>query len=157
MNMTEPVVGYSPVAEAEQYLAAAYQSARSETITQLLDRPDWRWLAAKAGAAAARHLEGVARVLADEGWTQGSFRRGGLCLFGALQRAAELGFGDALEAPGKAMEDSSHFLAGAYLNLMVEARTGEYLWFPAWNDEPGRTFDEVLELVQDAAAFARTR
>lgn len=122
---------YSPVVEAEKYLTAAAESD-----------------------AVAQHLDGVAMVLIREGWTQGSFRDGGFCLFGALQRAAELGYGDPLIVPGVPVEDTTHFRAGHLLNERIAARGGTD-WILAWNDVPGRTFDEVLDLVREAADIAR--
>mgnify|MGYP001588065778 CR=1 FL=1 len=98
--------------------------------------------AASESDAVARHLDGVVLVLAREGWAQGSFRRGGFCLFGALQRAAELGYGDPLIVPGVLVEDTTHFRAGHLLHERITARGGSD-WFPVWNDVPGRTVADL--------------
>lgn len=160
-NSTLPSV-YSPVAEAERYLAEDAQASRLGVARRVLEQPVWQGLRARLrdapGPAVAAHLDAAARVLACEGWTQGQMRAAGgeVCLFKALDRAAELGFGDRAVKPGRDFRTTTHYVAGSYLNLMVLARTGRPDWYLGWNDTPGRQVGEVLELVGDAAALART-
>ncbi|MFB7500053.1 hypothetical protein ACFC09_36140 [Streptomyces sp. NPDC056161] len=147
-------VGYSPVAEAEQ-------TVRLAEAARLVGELPYRWLEIglrrAPAAAAARHLDGAADVLAREGWTQNQMRArdGGVCLAKALMRAAELGHGDHPDRPGMDFRATTYYVAGRYLDVMVLARTGSPKWYLGWNDAPGRTAVEVLELVRDAAEFAR--
>lgn len=146
---------YSPAAEAERI-------ARLGSAVQLLGDPFRRSLREALlrvpGAVVARHLDGAAEVLLREGWTQNQMRAddGGVCLFKALTRAAELAYGERAGESGRDFQATTHYVAGSYLDLMVLVRTGRPGWYLGWNDVPGRTVAEVLELVEDAAAFARS-
>lgn len=151
---TQPPAPYSPVVEAERI-------ARLEAASRLLSEPRWQRLRLRLSdaptVAVARHLDGAMHVLAREGWAQNVMRAesGGVCLFKALSVAAELGYGDRFDESGCSFQANTHYVAGSYLDLMVLARTGERQWYLGWNDAEGRTQSEVLELVHDAAAFAR--
>lgn len=131
-------VPYSPVVEAER-------TARLSAASLLLAEPG-RYLLAVAlrqdSAPALRQLQATSRLLACEGWAQGEMRsRDGWCLAAALDRAA----------PGVSVTS-----AFDVLHLMVAVRAGASMSAIVWNDVPGRTLGEVLELVEDGAAFART-
>lgn len=145
---TTPNPHYSPTQEAERL-------TRLAAAEHLLTQPYGRWLNAlinrAPGQHTAHHLDGALHVLTHEGWTQNRFVNGGYCLLAALTRAADLGYGTHTHTP-----DSTYLTASACLDLMIHARTGTRIGCLTWNDTPGRTLDEVLELVTDAAAFART-
>lgn len=150
---------YSPVAEAENCLT----QERLAAAARLLAAPEWGGIAAAINRvpaeAVARHLGGALEVLTERGWTQSAMRSpsGGVCLLQALTDAAELGYGQHPEESGTFYENTTHYVAGRYLDLMISARTRRLEWYLDWNDAPGRTFDEVRALVADAIAFARTR
>lgn len=154
-TMTNVATGFSPVAEAERI-------ARLDAAARLLEDPLLVWqrrvLDRVPGAMAARHLEGALSVLTERGWAQNQFRdeSGAVCLMKALLEAADLGYGDTAETPGKDFNSTTYYVAGTYLNLMVQVRTTRSGFALGWNDEPGRTTGEVLELVADAAEFARS-
>jgi L-fucose isomerase-like protein len=140
-------VPYSPVAEAEH-------AARLDAAARLVADPllPYRHILNRASAVAvARHLDRALQVIEQTGWTQGLMRDedGGVCLLKALTLAA----GD--ERVGS-YETSTTYVAGTYLDVMVHVVTGQPGWFLGWNDEPGRTRDEALALVREAAEFART-
>lgn len=138
---------YSPVEEAER---AARLGAAAELVAAPLQ--PYRGILHRAPAdAVARHLDGALQVIEQTGWTQGLMRGedGGVCLLKALELAAGDGHVGSYES-------STAYVAGTYLDVMVHAVTGRPGWFLGWNDEPGRTRDEALALVRDAAAFART-
>jgi hypothetical protein len=129
---------YSPVVEAER-------TARLSAASLLLAEPG-RYLLAVAlrqdSALVLRQLQATSRLLVCEGWAQGEMRsENGWCLAAALDRAA----------PGVSVA-----VAFDVLHLMVEVRVGASMSAIVWNDVPGRTVGEVLELVEDGAAFART-
>lgn len=154
--MTDLPTGRSPVAEAEHI-------TRLHAAARLLDDPAGRWMresfARVPGAAVARHLDGVLHVLTTRGWTQRQYwdAAGAVCLMRAVSAAADLGYGDTAEAPGMPYEDTTYHAAVRHLDLMLWARTGTPVFLLSWNDAQERTAGEVLELVADAAAFARSR
>lgn len=136
---------YSPVAEAER-------AARMDAAARLAADPllPYRYILARVPAgAAAGHLDRARMVIEQVGWTQGLMRGedGGVCLLKALTLTAE--------SDGVDYAESTTYVAGTYLDLMVHVVTGRPGWFLGWNDEPDRTRDEVLALVREAAAFAR--
>lgn len=95
------------------------------------------------------HLEGVLRVLKDRGWAQGEFAAGSgaVCLRQAVEEARLVGFG----------AEGTDVVAAWVLRLMVLAVTGgESQDLTSWNDVPGRTKAEALQLVEDAIVFARS-
>lgn len=152
---------YSPVAEAERHLVEHAREARLAEASRILQGGPGAWLKAvldRASAeAVARHLDGALHILRADGWAQNVMRDrdGGVCLFKALSVAAERGYGEASGEPGRPFEATTHYVAGAFLDLMAWVRTGGPTWYLGWNDEPGRTAGEALELVEDAAVFAR--
>lgn len=96
----------------------------------------------------AEHLELTALVLERWGWAQtgGHVRTTGgrRCILGAQRVLFALGYGT---------QDTA-ITAGAHLNATLRAR-GIHQSYPAWNELPGTTRDQVLTLVRDAAAAAR--
>lgn len=139
---------YSPVAEAER-------AARLAAATRLLDDvlsigPILRRAIGRSVRdGVVRHLEGVACVLAERGWSQGRFigDSGAVCLMQAVMEAAGRGFGS----------DETSVAADWCLLLMVQAQAGTGQWsLYGWNDAPGRTEAEVMQLVEDAIVFARS-
>jgi hypothetical protein len=153
--MTTAATDFSPVAEAERI-------ARLDAAARLLENPVWSWqragLLRAPREAVARHLDGVLNVLIERGWTQDQFwdETGAVCLLRALSVAAELGYGDSADVPLEAYASTTYNVANRFLDLMVQVRTGRLGAGMPWNDEAGRTAGEVLELVADAAAFARS-
>lgn len=154
-NTASAATDFSPVAEAERI-------ARLDAAARLLEDPLWGWqrpvLDRVPGSVVARHLDGALRVLIERGWTQGQFwdASGAVCLMRAVSVAAKLGYGDTADAPGKPFGSTTYHLANVYLGLMVHVRIGRPGAAMPWNDRPGRTAGEVLELVADAAEFARS-
>ncbi|WP_394436227.1 DUF6197 family protein [Streptomyces sp. SGAir0957] len=132
---------YSPVAEAERLsrLSAAFHLiALPESVLLRRELDD-------LGTAlpAAESLDAMAVLLARDGWVQyqlGS-AEGGWCLAGA---ACQVTNGPVFRAV--------YYL----LHLMIRVRCGEGVAMPAWNDTPGRTLAEVLDLVGESAVFARS-
>lgn len=96
----------------------------------------------------AEHLELTALVLERWGWTQtGEHIRtvgGRRCILGAQRVLYALGYGT---------EDTA-IAAGAHLDAALRAR-GVRQTYPAWNEEPGVTREQVLDVVREAAAAAR--
>jgi hypothetical protein len=139
-------VSYSPLAEVEW-------SSRLAAVPRLLDDSAVGVLVRegirrRTQAALVRHLEGALRILRVRGWAQGEFdaASGAVCLRQAVEEARRAGFG----------VEGSDAVAGWTLRLMVLSYTGgttQDLF--AWNDKPGRTEVEVVQLVEDALAFAR--
>lgn len=98
-------------------------------------------------------LRRAARILREAGWTQGVLRAadGALDIHGAILVAADanprsltaLTFIEA-DALVPRLRESQVF--GAL--TVLEALTGD---LPRWNDDPGRTVNEVLRLLEGAA------
>jgi hypothetical protein len=88
--------------------------------------------------------------LFQHGWCQHSFQdtEGRLCAFGALRAATSTvpeSFEDSLDLPTQR--------ACLYLEKSIGP---DKHWFPivGWNDEPGRTFSEVVDLFDKAEKLA---
>lgn len=96
----------------------------------------------------AEHLELTALVLERWGWAQtgGHLRTTGgrRCILGAQRVLYALGYGT---------EDTA-IAAGAHLNAALRGR-GVRQTYPAWNEAPHVTRDQVLDVVREAAAAAR--
>ncbi|MFF0277467.1 hypothetical protein [Streptomyces sp. NPDC004330] len=88
-----------------------------------------------------QHLELTALVLQQYGWHRGGLRsRGGArCILGAQAVLYRLGYGDEATAlaAGEAMQN-------------VLRRRGIDQAYHAWNDQPGRTQGEALQLIREA-------
>ncbi|TXS22409.1 hypothetical protein EAO70_05990 [Streptomyces sp. adm13(2018)] len=88
-----------------------------------------------------QHLELTALVLEQYGHHRGGLRsRGGArCILGAQAVLYRLGYGDeeTAEAAGQAMQN-------------VLRRRGIEADYHAWNDQPGRTQAEALQLIREA-------
>lgn len=86
------------------------------------------------------------------GWTQGSYgpEEGPNCLDGALSLVArELIPGDPLD--GRYQRPPAARLAAA-IQREIDRRTGRPQHVTNWNDTPGRTVAEVLDVIRVAAA-----
>lgn len=94
----------------------------------------------------AEHLTLTALVIERYGWQSGTVRSrsGRRCILGAQAALFRLGYGD--EATARA--------AGARLEGVLRDR-GTDPSIHRWNDAPGRTQDEVLYLLRQAATAAR--
>ncbi len=99
-------------------------------------------------------LEAAAEILERMGWTQDTLARDAegnethpcdedvacLCMVGAMYRAC--GFSTAVEMPSEVL----HRLRDA-----IFARDERDLSPAEWNDQPGRTKEEVISLLREAA------
>ncbi|MEU3520185.1 hypothetical protein ABZ770_33790 [Streptomyces sp. NPDC006654] len=93
----------------------------------------------------AEHLELTALVIERYGWAQGRYRSrtGRRCILGAQAVLFRLGYGD----------DSTVQAAANRIQDVLNSR-GITQPYHQWNDAPGRTRDEVLRLIRDAARSA---
>lgn len=138
-TLTPDPVPYSAVVEAERVarLDVAARYLPSYPLAFFLKLA----LAVDAGLVAAQ-LDATADLLVRDGWVQHEMRAesGGWCLAGALGEVTSASTGTAWWT----------------LQFMVAVRSGDpRLGAIGWNDVPGRTAAEVLELAGDAAEFAR--
>lgn len=94
----------------------------------------------------AEHLELTALVIKRYGWSRGHLRTasGRRCILGAQAVLYRLGYGN---------ETTVH-TAADHLQGILRAR-GITQPYHQWNDTPGRTLEEVLYLVREAARHAR--
>ena len=102
---------------------------------------------ARRRISTARHLELTAQVLEQWGWgrTGGQLRTGGgrRCILGAQYAVCRLGYGTEHTAAE----------AGRQIQGALAAR-GITLPYPAWNELPGTTGAQALDLVRTAAKGA---
>jgi len=101
-------------------------------------------------------FSGSKQKIQERGWYQGAINGpdGEVCLIGAIQltmREAQL-----------PTEQQSVLLPPIYntLHTLIANRTGgeERAWaIGEWNDDPARTVDEVLELLDEAANTAKEK
>lgn len=96
---------------------------------------------------AAEHLELTALVIEQYGWASGKLHThsGRRCILGAQAVLYRLGYGD----------ESTVHAAAAHLQAVLAGR-GITQPYHRWNDAPGRTREEVLYLVRQAASAARS-
>lgn len=89
-------------------------------------------------------LLAAADVLYRDGWTQGKAhgRDGSHCVAGAIQIAAGLGLN------AIALTDGYMAAFRAFSDVVPG------MWVAEWNDVPGRTADEVIHALKDAAERA---
>ncbi|MFJ3366448.1 DUF6197 family protein [Streptomyces anthocyanicus] len=144
------------IAEALGTAPAATAPAFTEPPRLLRLLPDWvlsvplvRQLHGGYGrtVSPAEHLELTALVIERYGWTQRQHRSrsGRRCILGAQAVLYRLGYGD----------DATVAAAAGHLQAVLAAR-GIRQPYHQWNDAPGRSRDEVLALVREAAARTRT-
>lgn len=90
--------------------------------------------------AAATILFRAAEILRTEGWRQGDlgFEGDPHCLFGAICQAA--------------LEQTPGEYAWAYEAFTSHSPFRSALAGTVWNDEPGRTAEEVISLLESVAA-----
>lgn len=131
--------------------ATASRPAVLDAANTLLTDPIYVFLPADLNRSADRTagiLDETALILDRHGWTQAQSisPEGCYCLLGALQHAHTL-----------AGIDDPAATAWWLLALMARVRNhGRHTSLHEWNDHPSRTIDEVVQLVEDAAEFART-
>jgi hypothetical protein len=91
---------------------------------------------------------GIANELITRGWHQGDFRAddGSVCLYGACVAAERGAAFDALDIDDIALANGGEYEKA--LSLLVVGQTGHTV--AAWNDDPSRTFDEVLRAAKEA-------
>lgn len=129
------------------------------------------------GEQVARHLDATLSILSERGWVRvdgdqdpelpvvdESTSSKGL-LLGLLRwvrdMARDSGPLTLLIAKGRAQDavgdQDTRLVAGRVMDTLLRARTGAlYVSHDAWAEKQGRTFDEVRDLLETAAAFART-
>jgi hypothetical protein len=79
-----------------------------------------------------RALKDTKKLLLEHGWIQGNFERDGkYCLLGALQK-------------------TGRFEAWIPACYILKKNTKPTQELTSWNDKPGRTFDEVIQLLDDS-------
>ncbi|GGU91075.1 hypothetical protein GCM10010275_30150 [Streptomyces litmocidini] len=115
--------------------------------------PDWaialtparRLHGAGRAVTVQQHLELTALVIQQYGWNPRGLRSrsGTRCILGAQAVLYRLGYGD----------ENTALAAGARLQSVLAAR-GITEPFHAWNDRPGRTEGEVLQLIREATSNA---
>lgn len=93
----------------------------------------------------AQHLELTAAIL-ERDWAHTGTRVRWLhrrCVLGAQVALYAMGYGDAMTANA----------AGDYITAVLRQRS-QHLPFEDWNELPGRTHDQVLDVVRTAATLA---
>jgi hypothetical protein len=103
---------------------------------------------AGAGERTARHLDHATTLIKRDGWTQGIYGNpdAGYCIKGALSTAIRSGTG--------ASQDTYSAGLGC-IELVLRAMAGSCQEAAGWNDAPGRTADEVVTVLRQAAEVAR--
>ncbi|HTE56993.1 MAG TPA: hypothetical protein VK698_39340 [Kofleriaceae bacterium] len=92
----------------------------------------------------AQHLQLTAMVIERWGWAQGTLRKSGcICIEGAQFVLLRLGYGNG---------DTLHAATLHLHQLLANVGAGS---LTAWNDHPGRTQQEVLQLIRMAATSAQ--
>ena len=88
-------------------------------------------------------LEHMKENLFERGWCQGQLEleTGEVCLSGALATLTNYEEYYALFALSTALDSIHKAIGGASI--------------PGWNDEPGRTFNEVIEVIDKAAIIIK--
>lgn len=115
--------------------------------------PDWALPGLRGRHGAGRrigvveHLELTALLIERQGWAQGRMRswRGGRCILGAQAVLYRLGYGD----------EATAVAAGRRIQAVLSSRGVEEP-FHEWQDRGGRSEAEVLCLIRQAAAGARS-
>lgn len=99
-------------------------------------------------AQVAADLRAAADVLERDGWIRGSLHKlascgGGHCALGAIHVATGVvdDWGEEAQTAYQRAADAERLLT-RHLNIGP---------LPAWNDRPGRTADEVIAALRDAA------
>ena len=102
-------------------------------------------------------LIGAAHLIRTRGWCRGTLldERGAICLLGAIfeagmHKSAAMFWGDHCEC------DALTIKAWTTVERLINDRDGRpdggWLTIPGWNDLPSRTTDEVLQVLDEAAA-----
>lgn len=102
-------------------------------------------------------LNRAADILDERGWHQGDFADSDdrcVCLIGAINLAYAEAEGLPLLATGDHIGYDDYNEAYGDAIVRVYAATGE-AFATAWNDAPGRTKDEVQEMLRRAAGGVR--
>jgi hypothetical protein len=98
-----------------------------------------------SGVEVANHMEAAARILSEDGWSPG-WRPPGLQLDQALAAAALGGAGTS----------DTRSVAAVLMEAVICSATGALgAHYLLWEDVAGRTGEQVVQLLTDAAAFAR--
>lgn len=108
---------------------------------------------------AVENLQRAKEVLMEQGWRQhaaGGVEKGNnspVCLVGGLMKATNFTFGEIQHIPGyKAMAT----IVGQRLHWPPETYLHEYsIPIPTYNDEKGRTFNEVVDVIDEAIILAK--
>jgi hypothetical protein len=103
-------------------------------------------------------LIGAAQIIRNRGWCRGTLldERGAVCLLSAIFVAST--GKPAAAFYGEQDHDALTIAAWEVVEDLINARYGQRgessLTIPGWNDLPARTVDDVLALLDDAAAVA---
>lgn len=101
-------------------------------------------------SAVTEHLQRAIDILEREGWIQGAMEggAGGVCLLGALNIAPswDVKFDLVRGEP----------VSFGYVRDVLEDRIGDRS-IVSWNDQPGRTKSEVLDVLREAIERAESR
>jgi hypothetical protein len=104
-------------------------------------------------------LIGASQIIRTRGWCRGKLldERGAVCLLGAIFEAGT-GRSAAMFYGGHEQCDEVTNAAWEIVEDLINARFGEIgesrLAVPGWNDQPSRTVEDVLKILDDAVAIA---
>lgn len=97
-------------------------------------------------------IEGAIKLLKEKGWHQGHYSggRGELCAFGALSDSF-FSLGHRWPQRWDRQENfDEDYRAFRRAGDMVLEAAGTELSLPSWNDEEGRTLDDVIDAMERA-------
>ena len=103
-------------------------------------------------------LIGAAQIIRNRGWCRGTLldEHGAVCLLSAI---FEAGTGKSAAVFYSDFEQSDALTIAAWdvVERLINAHYGEVdepkLTIPGWNDHPARTVDDVLNILDNAAAI----
>ena len=104
-------------------------------------------------------LIGAAHIITTRGWCRGTLldEHGAVCLLGAIFESAT-GRSAATFYGAHEQCDALTHAAWDVIEDLINARFREAgeprLTIPGWNDQPSRTVEDVLEILDDALAIA---
>lgn len=103
-------------------------------------------------------LIGAAQIIRTRGWCRGTLidEHGAVCLLSAIFVASTGKHAAAFY--GEHDHDKLTTDAWGVVEGLINARYGSYgegrMTIPGWNDQPSRTIEDVLEILDDAVAVA---
>jgi hypothetical protein len=109
---------------------------------------------------ASELLAGTKDHLLTHGWTKHNFYDvdGRACLIGALVDSANDGVNlDRALILVTAANATAYGRASQYLTDVIQIKTGSDISISQWNDDPQRSFNEVIDLIDDTIIYAKER